>query len=189
MGNSYLSLGLIERNIQMTLMQKVIKHLKHREGTKTIVYLDTLGKPTVGVGHLVLPEDNLKVGDKITKARIEKFLAEDSLSAIEAAKKQAIRLGHKDNEDFIVALAAVNYQLGADWPSEWPNTFNLLKHREYQAAILVFKGSKWQKQTPVRVKDFIKALQKLDTPVILEPVKEKRNLLCWIRKIFYFLKP
>ena len=41
-----------------------------REGRRNDVYLDTLGKPTVGIGHLVVAADNLKVGDVISDARV-----------------------------------------------------------------------------------------------------------------------
>jgi len=39
-----------------------------REGRRNDVYLDTLNKPTVGIGHLVVAGDNLKIGDVIADA-------------------------------------------------------------------------------------------------------------------------
>lgn len=47
------------------------------EGERLKVYLDPIGKPTVGVGHLVRPKDKLKVGQKITREQAEAFLLED----------------------------------------------------------------------------------------------------------------
>ena len=44
-----------------------------REGRRNDVYLDTLNKPTVGIGHLVVPGDNLEVGDVITDAQVSAF--------------------------------------------------------------------------------------------------------------------
>ena len=36
------------------------------EGYRKTVYPDSLGIPTVGIGHKVVPSDNLKLGDQIT---------------------------------------------------------------------------------------------------------------------------
>jgi GH24 family phage-related lysozyme (muramidase) len=49
-----------------------------REGRRNDVYLDSRGIPTVGIGHKVLPEDNLKVGDVISDAQVEAFYVKDS---------------------------------------------------------------------------------------------------------------
>ena len=51
--------------------------LAEEEGVRLTVYRDVAGYPTVGVGHLVLPEDNLKVGDTITYEKAIEFLEED----------------------------------------------------------------------------------------------------------------
>jgi len=57
-----------------------------REGRETTVYLDSLGKPTVGIGHLVLPEDNLKVGDTITDEQVDALFKKDGAAAMAAAR-------------------------------------------------------------------------------------------------------
>lgn len=144
-------------------------HIKLREGqvidkktSKHRVYNDSLGKPTVGWGHLVLPSDNLKVGDLVDVKRIEEFFKKDSKSALDAAFKQAEDLGHKDNAQFIVALASVNYQLGINWPKTWVNTYAHIKAKRYNNAIKAIRGSLWARQTPTRTEDFIKALSKLN---------------------------
>ena len=59
------------KSLQMEMFEKVfgkirVKMIKE-EGIKREVYLDSLGKPTVGIGHLVRPEDNLKVGQVISQ--------------------------------------------------------------------------------------------------------------------------
>ncbi len=41
--------------------------LKSFEGCRLVVYLDIAGYATVGWGHKVTPEDNLKVGDVVTQ--------------------------------------------------------------------------------------------------------------------------
>ena len=61
-----------------------IDHIKRWEGVRRDVYKDAVGYPTVGVGHLVKPVDNLKVGDTITDDQVDDFLRKDIASAEEA---------------------------------------------------------------------------------------------------------
>ena len=58
------------------------QELTHFEGYSSKVYLDTLGLPTCGVGHLVLEQDNLKVCDTITPQQIDDFFTQDIQNAI-----------------------------------------------------------------------------------------------------------
>ena len=88
--------------------------MRQREGVKTTVYLDSLKKPTVGIGHLVLPADKLKVGDTITDKQVSEFFKQDGAKALTAARAQAARAGVKDL-NFIVYLASVNFQMGTKW--------------------------------------------------------------------------
>ncbi len=124
------------------------------------VYLDSLKKPTVGIGHLVTPIDKLKVGDEIDDARIQKFFKKDSAKAVAAASSQASEAGIKDSE-FKVYLASVNFQLGTNWTSKFKNTWKLIVDGKYEEAAKMLEKSAWYKQTPIRVKDFQKALRNL----------------------------
>jgi len=133
------------------------KHLLHREGYRTVVYRDSLGKPTVGVGHLVKPEDGLKVGDTITEAQVQAFLDKDAKAAWDAGNIQAKNAGTSD-PCFSSALASVSFQLGLGWRTKFPKTWNLIVEGKYKEAAEALNGTIWQKQTPVRVKDFQDAL-------------------------------
>ncbi len=134
-----------------------LEHLKLREGVRNCVYRDSLGKPTVGVGHLVKPEDNLQVGDCISDAQVDAFLQQDAQWAWDAAQQQAEAAGVSDG-CFIVALGSVNYQLGSGWRSKFPNTWNMIKNGQYCEAAAALEGTLWNRQTPVRVDDFQAAL-------------------------------
>lgn len=48
-----------------------------REGYRTKVYPDIYKNPTVGVGHLVTTTDNLKIGDIISKDRVQQLFDQD----------------------------------------------------------------------------------------------------------------
>ncbi|WP_232725734.1 lysozyme [Qipengyuania seohaensis] len=51
--------------------------LIEEEGVRYTVYRDVAGYPTVGVGHLVTPQDNLRVGDRVSEERVLSLLEKD----------------------------------------------------------------------------------------------------------------
>lgn len=135
----------------------VRKKMLMEEGYENVVYLDSEGFPTVGIGHLVLPRDRLKLGQRISDERVEKLFKKDITSAINAAIEQALEVGEFE-VDFVIALTSVNFQLGENWPQSWPNTYAKLKNGDFAAVIRAVKRSLWAKQTPKRTEAFIVAL-------------------------------
>lgn len=156
--------NFIQKEAKQTDEAKVwarfIDHLIQREGKRNMVYKDSLGKPTVGVGHLVQKGDNLKVGERISDAKVREFLEKDASKAFNAAKMQAGELGIND-ADFIIALGSVNFQLGTSWRSKFPNTWRHIVNGNYAQAIKNIERSLWAKQTPVRTKDFVNAIKQV----------------------------
>ena len=145
------------------------EHLRLREGYREEVYLDTLDKPTCGTGHLLSPEENAQyaVGDTIDTAVLDRWLEEDSEKAWNAAAQQLQGL-NIEKPEFIIALGSVNFQLGTQWMNKFPSAYKALQNKDYDEAIRqVSTGSgkdgqsRWMEQTPVRVKDFIEAIDKL----------------------------
>lgn len=140
------------------LEQQIIEHLKLREGVRYKVYKDSLGKLTVGVGHLVLPEDKLKLGDTITERQVTAFLAKDYASSLAAAKEQIalieVSLSPKQIQTLTEALTYVNFQLGTNWHKIHKNSWKLISKGNFLAASEEIKDSLWYAQTPVRVNDF-----------------------------------
>lgn len=146
-------------SIDARAWQLVRDMLIKEEGYENVVYLDSRGFPTVGIGHLVLPEDNLKLGDRISDARIEQLFQRDAQKAFDAAKSQAIDLGRYE-PNFIAALTEVNFQLGTGWPRVFANTYTALRSGEWRKAINNIKSSAWAKQTPKRVANFAAAIER-----------------------------
>jgi lysozyme len=136
------------------------KLMAEREGRRNDVYLDTLKKPTVGIGHLVVAGDNLNVGDRITDEQISIFFQKDGAAALNAARLQAVQAGITD-PDFIPYLGSVNFQLGTHWTNTFPNTWKMIVDGRYEDAAKALDGTRWARQTPVRVKDLQDALRRL----------------------------
>jgi GH24 family phage-related lysozyme (muramidase) len=132
------------------------------EGRRNEVYLDSLGNPTVGIGHLVQPGDKLKLGDKITDPQVDAYFQKDGATALQRARDQAAQAGISD-PGFITRLGAVNFQLGRKtWPGAFPKTWNKILAGDYNGAAVEAADSKWfREQTPRRVQAFQSALRAL----------------------------
>ena len=61
----------------LTASDEFKQALIEEEGVRYTVYRDVAGYPTVGVGHLVRPADNLRVGDRISDEQVLAFLEDD----------------------------------------------------------------------------------------------------------------
>ena len=160
--SSLLASTEVKKKIIETPTKEFLSHLKSREGSRNKVYLDSLGKPTVGIGHLLTNEERKKyeVGDIVPQNILDNWLEQDSNKAWEAALTQAKELGINDIK-FIESLASVNFQLGINWFKEHKKTWSYLKQKDYSNAADEAANSTWFKQTPVRVKDFQKAILQL----------------------------
>lgn len=82
-----------------------IKFLEANEGMVLRVYRDVVGIPTCGVGHVLLPGDGLHVGDPISQAQCDAFLARD-VAKCEDAINGAVKVPLTQNQfDALVSLA------------------------------------------------------------------------------------
>lgn len=92
-----------------TINQKGLNLIKHFEGCRLEVYLDAVGLPTVGYGHM---DKSLKVGDNITQEEADRLLAED-LARFEDGVNDLLAVHVNDNEFSALVCLAFNIGLGA----------------------------------------------------------------------------
>lgn len=134
--------------------------LKIREGCSFTVYKDTLGKLTVGIGHLVLPGDGLTLGQTISQAEVDILFRRDAGNAMLAAVSLCKQAGIASQE-FLPYMASVCFQLGDDWPTKFPGMWALVLKGDYVGAAADAGSTAWAKETPVRVADWQGALRAL----------------------------
>jgi GH24 family phage-related lysozyme (muramidase) len=150
--------------------QALLRHIKIREGFKDHVYRDNVGKLTAGTGHL-LTEEELKIyyhGARVSPSVLEQWLEEDLAKALSASREQAWFIPGATVK-FEDALVSVNFQLGTRWYNKFPTAWQHLINGEWKRANLEIKYvkegsdqfSRWYKQTPVRVEDFMLAIENL----------------------------
>lgn len=147
-----------QQSIDNTAWSLLRQRMIEKEGYRNTVYRDSLGKPTVGIGHLVLAKDNLRVGDTISNSRVEQLFNSDLTAAFNMAKKQAKELG-RYNVEMIVTLTDVCFQSGLWWNTIHRTAWNALKKGDGQTAIKALQSSRWARQTPVRVAEFVTTIR------------------------------
>jgi lysozyme len=129
-------------------MDRLLQSVKKHEGYRNKVYLDTLGKRTVGVGHLCVEdfwEDNKEYEEKFLMTILE----HDLQTAIKGAERLLKDCPVLDDlaKEIIIEMV---FQLGETGVSKFKNMIKALKIPDYQTAAIEMLDSKWAKQTPER---------------------------------------
>lgn len=126
------------------------------------VYLDSEGKPTVGIGHLIDNDSpgsvkNLKVGDTISPAQAHELFKTDVDDAVKLTNAAIKAHPNLINVDYN-ASAEVSYQMGNKVWDRFTETMKLIDAGDYLGASKEVMNSEWAKQTPERAKAFSDAL-------------------------------
>ena len=131
-------------------MDRLLASVKKHEGYRNKVYLDTLGKRTVGVGHLCVEdfwEDDKEYDEKF----LMDILEADLQNAIKGAKDLMSENGCMDideiAEEIIIEMI---FQLGKTGVSKFKNMWKALSGLDYSTAASEMLDSRWAKQTPNR---------------------------------------
>jgi len=101
-------------------MDRLLESVKKHEGYRNKVYLDTLGKRTVGVGHLCVEdfwEDDKEYEEKFLMEILEKDLSE----AIKGANDL---MAEHDCMDIKNYIGASYEMLDSRWAKQTPNRAN-----------------------------------------------------------------
>jgi lysozyme len=144
---------------------ELVTMLAEFEGIKWIVYADTNGHLTGGMGHRI-KDDELAAfpkGAAISQAQVEAWAQQDVLGAWNRAKDMSAELG-VDDHDFFVAMASMCFQNGLYWNTKHVKTWALMKEHRWEEAAVECVDSDWARQTPTRVPGFQAALRSQAQP-------------------------
>jgi len=137
------------------IKQEIIKH----EGKINKVYKDHLGNATFGVGHLVLPSDDLQEGIEYDDTKIMEFFERDfrqaTLDAETFIKRESV-----DDRAFgcVINMA---FQLGLPRLLKFKNFQYHLNKCDYQSASEEMLDSRWAKQTPNRANELADTMRNI----------------------------
>ena len=141
-------------------MPRLLKSVRDHEGFRDQVYLDSLSKRTVGVGHLCVEEfweDDKKYSEKFLMEILEKDL-ENAISGAEELLKEC-NLPSLANE-IVVEMV---FQLGKTGVSKFRNFLAALQgdSPQWLKASEEMLDSRWAKQTPNRAKGMSEVIASL----------------------------
>jgi GH24 family phage-related lysozyme (muramidase) len=125
--------------------------IKKHEGFLAKVYLDSLGKATIGYGHLLTEEDDFVEGVIYDKDILEALFEKDFNKAVQGAEELL--------KDYNIALVAKEviiemvFQLGKTGVSKFKKMFDALKNNDYSRAAAEMLNSAWYRQTPSRCEE------------------------------------
>tara|TARA_R110000824_G_scaffold395883_1_gene596972 strand:+ start:593 stop:1033 length:441 start_codon:yes stop_codon:yes gene_type:complete len=133
-------------------MDKLLESVKKHEGYRNKVYLDTLNKRTVGVGHLCV-EDFWEDGKEYEESFLMEILEKDLQSAIDQADDKCKDL--KISDDAKIIIIEMIFQLGGNGVSKFRKMWQALQQDppDYAEASVQMLDSRWAKQTPNRAQE------------------------------------
>ena len=135
-----------EQAIQSEIAQLVVD-----EGYRRCAYLDSLGKATIGFGHL------LTANDKLYKQSAKGKLCISAKDAVEQLRKDYTYASRSvqdlypwANEDVQLVLTNMTYQMGVEGVRKFKMTLAFLKSKQYDLAASEMLDSTWARQTSTR---------------------------------------
>jgi len=132
-------------------MIRLMKSVKAHEGFRNKVYKDTLGKRTVGYGHLCV-EDHWEDDREYTVPELERVLEADLNNAIQGTERLCSDCPDLKDQAKEIIVEMV-FQLGESGVSKFRNMWKALKVPDYPTAAKEMLDSRWAKQTPNRAKE------------------------------------
>ena len=138
--------------------QKLKEEIKEHEGDRAMVYNDTLGKRTIGYGHLCRDDEKWEDGKNYDHRHLEKIFEYDFSVAYRGAMSlhdNFDELPKPVQEVFIEAC----FVIGTTGFSKFKKTLELINNKQYTEASEEIKNSLWYRQVPQRVEMLSQKLQ------------------------------
>ena len=139
--------------------------IENDEGCKYEVYLDHLGLPTCGIGHLIKeddPEHGLEVGTKIDEERVNELFETDIKETIDECK-----LIYNDFDDLPeeaqYIIANMMFNMGRPRLSRFHKMKQAVDNRDWKEAANQMIDSRWYKQVPNRANRLVNRMKSSNT--------------------------
>ena len=139
------------------------EQLADDEGCKYEIYLDHLGLPTFGIGHLVKdvdPEHGQPVGTPVSEERVRQAFDLDILVTIEDCHRLYDDFDDLPEEAQLV-IANMCFNLGYTRLSKFKGMKSGVDDRDWHRAADEMVDSRWHDQVPNRAKRLVKRIRDL----------------------------
>ena len=133
-------------------IEQLRKELERDEGVKYEVYLDHLGYPTFGIGHLITdddPECGASVGTKVDSDRVQEAFETDVESVLSDCERLYVQFEHLPEEVQLI-VANMMFNMGYTRLSKFKGMKRGVDSRNWEAAADEMVDSKWYDQVTRR---------------------------------------
>ena len=139
-------------------IDKLREELTFDEGCINKIYLDHLGYPTFGIGHLVLetdPEHGKEVGTPVSEERIKECFENDIENVFNDLDRN-IPWWRDLPKDLILVIANMSFNLGITRLLKFKNFLKAMEDKDWDKAAVEMIDSRWAIQVgprAIRLKD------------------------------------
>ena len=145
-------------------LEKLREELKVDEGVKYEIYLDHLGLPTFGIGHLVLdsdPEHGMAVGTTISEDRVNECFDQDVAVVLDECRKL-----YEDFDDLPTEaqhiIANMLFNMGRPRLSKFKGMKRGVDARDWNAAANEMVDSRWYRQVTKRADRLVQRMRNVN---------------------------
>ena len=144
-------------------LDRLMEDLEHDEGVKYQVYLDHLGLPTFGIGHLITendPEYGAPVGTPVDAARVEECFENDIQTVLRDCKRVFPDF-HELPSDAQLVICNMLFNLGLTRFLGFKNFIAAVDARDWAGAADQMVDSRWYRQVPKRANRLVERIRAL----------------------------
>ena len=146
-------------------LEKLRKQLEIDEGVKYEIYIDHLGYPTFGIGHLVIPSDKEyreDVGTRVSEERVRECFDKD----VESVLRDCTLL-YKDfdelPEEVQQIIANMMFNMGYTRLSKFKGMKKGVDARDWNKAADEMVDSRWYKQVTNRANRLVERMRNIES--------------------------
>ena len=139
--------------------------LAEDEGCKYTVYLDHLGLPTIGIGHLITkddPEYGCSVGTEVSEERVQALFRRDIAITIEDCQRMFDNFSDLPEEVQLIC-ANMMFNLGYPRMSKFKMFRAAIEVRNWEEAAEQMVDSKWYDQVTNRAKRLVARMKAVES--------------------------
>ena len=144
-------------------VDKLREELKVDEGVKYEIYLDHLGLPTFGIGHLILesdPEHGQPVGTPISEDRVNECFASDTNTMLKECNILFPDFKTLPEEVQLI-IANMMFNMGRPRLSKFKNFIKNINLANWQGAADEMIDSRWYKQVTSRADRLVNRMRSI----------------------------
>jgi lysozyme len=142
-------------------LEKLRTQLEVDEGVRYEIYLDHLGYPTFGIGHLVIPNDpenGLLSGTAVSEERVAECFEQDVTSVIKDCHKLYNDFDELPEEAQQI-IANMMFNMGYTRLSKFKGMKRGVDTRDWNVAANEMMDSKWYQQVKIRATRLVRRMR------------------------------